>query len=199
MSLTRARRSARHLVLSIVAPFVALGLLLAVPSSTASAAPGTVATASTTARTTTYSERAAEARRAAAAREARAKRAVQARHKRAVRFGIAVLRAAKSRAGSAYRYGGTGPRAFDCSGLTRWAYSKIGRKLPRTSGAQAGAVKHVRKPRLGDLVFFTRGGRVYHVGIYAGHHRIFHASRPGTPVGTSQIWSSSIFFGRPRY
>jgi len=103
---------------------------------------------------------------------------------------------ARSRTGAPYVYGGNGPRAFDCSGLTRWSYAKVGKYLPRTSSAQAGAVKRIRSPKRGDLVFFHNRGRVYHVGLYAGKNRVFHASRPGKPVGQERIWTSSVFFGR---
>lgn len=113
---------------------------------------------------------------------------------------MAALNAARTRTGSAYVYGGTGPRAFDCSGLTGWAYRAVGKNLPRTSGAQAAATKRISRgqARPGDLVFFHSGGRVYHVGLYAGGNSVFHASRPGTPVGTGPIWTSSVFFGRVR-
>lgn len=106
------------------------------------------------------------------------------------------LAKARTRAGKPYRYGATGPNAFDCSGLTSWAYKKAGKKLPRTSGAQARAAKRVKKPRPGDLVFFHNGGSVYHVGLYAGKGKVFHASRPGVPVGKAKIWTSSVFYGR---
>jgi cell wall-associated NlpC family hydrolase len=45
-------------------------------------------------------------------------------------------------------------------------------------------------------VFFTKGGRVYHVGIYAGGSRLYHASVPGTRSGLGPIFSGSVFFGR---
>ncbi|KRA29882.1 MULTISPECIES: C40 family peptidase [unclassified Nocardioides] len=122
-----------------------------------------------------------------------------ARHKKKkVRVGERALRAAKSRAGKPYVYGATGPNAFDCSGLVQWSFRKAGKKLPRTSGAQAGATRRVSHPRRGDLVFFTGGGGVYHVGIYAGNHTIWHASRPGSPVKRERIWTSSVFYGRVR-
>ncbi len=110
------------------------------------------------------------------------------------------LKAAASRRGSAYAYGGTGPRRFDCSGLTRWAYARAGKKLPRTSSAQAGAVRRVSRAaaKPGDLVFFHNGGRVYHVGVYAGRNQLWHASRPGVPVGKARIWTKSVFFGKVR-
>ncbi|MFC5729109.1 MULTISPECIES: C40 family peptidase [Nocardioides] len=109
-----------------------------------------------------------------------------------------IVAAARSRAGRPYAYGAAGPNAFDCSGLTQWVFRRVGKRLPRTSDAQAGAVRHVRHPRRGDLVFFHNGGDVYHVGIYAGDHRLWHASRPGTPVRKDRIWTGSVFYGRVR-
>lgn len=110
-----------------------------------------------------------------------------------------VLRIAASKAGTPYSYGATGPNAFDCSGFTQWVFARAGKSLPRTSAAQAGAVRRVSAgdARPGDLVFFTGGGRVYHVGIYAGGNAVWHSPRPGEGVQRSQIWTSSIFFGRP--
>jgi cell wall-associated NlpC family hydrolase len=107
---------------------------------------------------------------------------------------------AKSRKGSPYGYGSDGPRRFDCSGLTRWAYSRVGRSLPHSSSAQASKVKRVSKQnrRRGDLVFFYGHGGIYHVGIYSGRNQIWHASRPGTPVKKDRIWTGSHFYGRLR-
>ncbi|TNM36192.1 NlpC/P60 family protein [Nocardioides albidus] len=109
-----------------------------------------------------------------------------------------VMSTVRSRAGKPYVYGAAGPNAFDCSGLVQWVYRHVGERLPRTSGAQAGATQRIRNPRVGDLVFFTSGGHVYHVGIYAGGHTIWHASRPGVPVRKDRIWSGSVFYGRVR-
>jgi cell wall-associated NlpC family hydrolase len=109
-----------------------------------------------------------------------------------------VVHIAASKKGTPYRYGATGPTAFDCSGFTRWVYAKVGRHLPRTSGAQAGAVRHVapsqRHP--GDLVFFSSGGHVYHVAIYAGGNSVWHAPRPGQSVHREHLWTSSVSYGR---
>lgn len=120
------------------------------------------------------------------------------REEKRILLGKRAVAKARSRAGSPYSYGANGPRAFDCSGLTQWVYKKLGKRLPRTSDAQAGAVRKVRHPRRGDLVFFHHGGDVYHVGIYAGRHQIWHASRPGHPVAKERIWTSSVFYGRVR-
>lgn len=111
-----------------------------------------------------------------------------------------VVHIAASKAGTPYRYGATGPSAFDCSGYTRWVFSRIGRHLPRTSSAQSNAVRHVRRSdrHRGDLVFFTSGGHVYHVGIYAGDNRVWHSPRSGERVQRSRLWTSSVSYGRVR-
>lgn len=119
-----------------------------------------------------------------------------------VRRGLPLARrafnAALTRAGKPYSYGAAGPNAFDCSGLTSWAYAQAGKRLPRTSSAQAGATIRVARPQIGDLVFFHNGGNIYHVALWAGPGQVFGSSQSGTPVGRARIWSSSIFFGRVR-
>jgi cell wall-associated NlpC family hydrolase len=96
--------------------------------------------------------------------------------------GAKALAFAKKQLGDLYRYGGTGPNAWDCSGLTRGAWKAAGKKIPRTSQGQARIGKKVKKSKLkkGDLVFFYAGKS--HVGIYAGNGKVIHASRPGKPV-----------------
>ena len=114
-------------------------------------------------------------------------------------FRARVLREAAKLKGTPYRYGGTTPRGFDCSGYTGYVYKKAGKKLPRTSRAQYSATKHISRKaaKPGDLVFFkSGGGGVYHVGIYAGGNMLWHSSRPGRPVAKAKIWTSSVAFGR---
>lgn len=110
-----------------------------------------------------------------------------------------VLSIAASKRGTPYVYGATGPRAFDCSGYTRWVFAKIGRHLPRTADAQSNSVRHVRASdrRPGDLVFFG-SGHVYHVGIYAGRDSIWHAPRPGRSVHREHLWTHAVSYGRVR-
>jgi cell wall-associated NlpC family hydrolase len=118
---------------------------------------------------------------------------------RAVPIRERAVRLAASRAGMPYRYGADGPRVFDCSGLVTWVFNRnLGRHLPRTSSAQYGASRHIAKRdlRRADLVFFTSGGRVYHVGIYAGRHQIWHAPYSGARVRKERIWTSSWRAGR---
>jgi cell wall-associated NlpC family hydrolase len=111
-----------------------------------------------------------------------------------------VMHVAASKRGTPYRYGATGPRAFDCSGYARWVFARVGKRLPRTSRAQAGAVRRISRSsrRTGDLVFFRNHGRVYHVGIYAGRNTLWHAPRTGERVKRARIWTSAVTYGRVR-
>jgi cell wall-associated NlpC family hydrolase len=108
--------------------------------------------------------------------------AVKKKKKKKASKGAKALAYAKRQLGDRYRYGGTGPSSWDCSGLTRGAWKHAGKKIPRTSQGQARAGKKVSKSKLrkGDLVFFYSGKS--HVGIYAGKGKVIHASRPGKPV-----------------
>ena len=105
---------------------------------------------------------------------------------------------ARSRKGSPYSYGADGPHRFDCSGLTRWVYGKVGKYLPHSSSAQVSKTQRISRDnrRRGDLVFFYSRSGVYHVGIYAGHGYVWHASQPGEPVKREHIWTSRVFYGR---
>lgn len=106
--------------------------------------------------------------------------------------------------GDPYRYGAAGPSAFDCSGLIYYSFRKAGVSVPRTSGAQAGAVRRVAKSNLkrGDLMFFHNGGRVYHAAIFLGRSkgkvRMLHSPRSGSRVHVTSPWTSSWFGGTLR-
>lgn len=103
------------------------------------------------------------------------------------RAGSAAVSHAMSKLGAPYRWGAAGPSAFDCSGLVKWAYKRVGVSLPRTSRAMSRVGRPVRKSALrpGDLVFFYTP--VSHVGIYIGGGKVVNASRPGTPVKVSNL------------
>jgi cell wall-associated NlpC family hydrolase len=108
--------------------------------------------------------------------------------------------------GKPYVYGAAGPRAFDCSGLTSYAYHRAGFPgMPRTAAAQAHFARHIPRDRMhrGDLIFFTGGGSVYHVGLFAGiaHGRrlVLNAPYPGQRVRTQPLWTDSWFPGTLRF
>jgi cell wall-associated NlpC family hydrolase len=112
--------------------------------------------------------------------------------------GIAV-QAALSQQGVGYRYATAEPGvAFDCSGLTSWAWGRAGVYLPHQSRAQYASVPHVSKDEAqpGDLVFY--GSPIGHVGIYLGGGQLVHATRPGDVVKVAAVrWSSVVGVGRP--
>ena len=90
-------------------------------------------------------------------------------------------------AAAPYVWGATGPNAFDCSGLTSWAYAQVGKHIPRTSYAQAAQGTPVSRDALrpGDIVAFYSGAS--HVGIYTGHGTVIHAINEGTPLSESSL------------
>ncbi|MGN6251279.1 MAG: C40 family peptidase [Marmoricola sp.] len=116
------------------------------------------------------------------------------------------LRVARHQIGDPYRYGADGPGAFDCSGLTYFALHKRAgiRHFPRTSSAQARFTRHIRRShmRKGDLMFFTDGGHVYHVGIFDGwrdgRRLVLHAPHTGSHVKVEKVWTNSWFAGTTR-
>ncbi|HLL37979.1 C40 family peptidase [Streptomyces sp. NPDC052676] len=108
------------------------------------------------------------------------------------------LQVAASKKGSPYKWGATGPKRFDCSGLTLYSYKKAGKTLPRTAAQQYNKTRHIsaKSRKAGDLVFFHSGSNVYHVGIYAGKGKIWHAPKTGDVVRLQKIWTKSVWYGR---
>jgi cell wall-associated NlpC family hydrolase len=104
-----------------------------------------------------------------------------------------VLRAAESRIGQPYVWGGDGPIGFDCSGLVGWAFARAGIRLPRTAAQLFLAGPHVAyaDAQPGDLLFWrydpTDPGYVDHVAIYVGHGMMIVAPHTGTDVGYTPV------------
>lgn len=110
-----------------------------------------------------------------------------------------IVAAARSQQGKPYRFGARGPSAFDCSGLTGYAYRSVRIDLPRTADGQFRATRRVAPAaaRPGDLVFWVSGGHAYHVAVYAGAGKVWHAPKPGQRVQLTAIWSwGQVRFGR---
>lgn len=107
--------------------------------------------------------------------------------------GSQLAQAALNYVGVRYRYGGTTPTGFDCSGLVYYAANKyLGLQLPRISASMASVGESVNRDNLqpGDLVFFnTRGARNSHVGIYLGNNEFLHAPRTGANVRVEKMSS----------
>ncbi|OCC10889.1 C40 family peptidase [Streptomyces sp. PTY087I2] len=101
---------------------------------------------------------------------------------------------AKAQVGDAYVSGGTGPNAWDCSGLVQAAYRTAGIDLPRVSQAQSTAGTQVSLDSLqpGDILYWGGAGSAYHVAIYVGGGEFVGAQNSST--GTVQ---RSLDYDRP--
>jgi murein DD-endopeptidase len=105
-------------------------------------------------------------------------------------LGERIAAGALAQTGRPYRYGGSTPAGFDCSGLVRYAYLAAGISVPRTTGEQYRKARAVKLGKLapGDLLFFRIDSRkVEHVAIYTGHGRFVHAPQSGRTVETRTL------------
>jgi len=107
--------------------------------------------------------------------------------------------------GIPYRYGGTGPGGFDCSGLVQYSYLQAGKRIPRTTQQLWSSTDAVGNHdlRVGDLLFFNIEGKMSHVGLYLGQRQFVHAPASGRTVSVASLDSpyyQSTFLrgGRPR-
>jgi murein DD-endopeptidase len=105
-------------------------------------------------------------------------------------LGDRIAGAAMAQQGHPYRYGGTTPAGFDCSGLVRYAYLAAGISVPRTTNEQFRAARKVKLGKLepGDLLFFRIDTKkVEHVAIYTGDGRFVHAPQSGKYVESRSL------------
>ena len=113
----------------------------------------------------------------------------------------AVIAYARQQIGKPYLWGGTGPAAFDCSGLVMMAYRSAGIDIPRTSQAQ-----WLWGPRVppghvepGDLVFFAGSDGTPtspgHVGLVIGRGLMIEAYATGFPIRVSSYGSGKAAAG----
>jgi cell wall-associated NlpC family hydrolase len=103
---------------------------------------------------------------------------------KAVRFAVDAV-------GTPYRWGGESRAAgFDCSGLVRWAYSRVGVDLPHSSYALYDEGRRVATSQLepGDVLFFDGLG---HVGLYVGDGMMVHAPHTGRDVEVVSLGGTS--------
>lgn len=117
-----------------------------------------------------------------------------------------VIRRGASQQGVPYSWGGgtlNGPSrgvdsgadtvGFDCSGLSRYAFAGVGVLIPRFSGDQYNAGRHVppSQAKRGDLIFYGPGGS-QHVTIYLGNGQMLEASSLVGKVTVSPVRTAGI-------
>lgn len=103
--------------------------------------------------------------------------------------GATVVAYARAQLGKSYRFGGAGPAAFDCSGLTMMAYKQVGVTLPHlVSGQYAIGKRITRKQDLlpGDIIYPDPFPA--HCQIYAGNGNVIEAPKEGVPVRERGWW-----------
>jgi cell wall-associated NlpC family hydrolase len=107
------------------------------------------------------------------------------------------VRVAYAQIGKPYRYAGSGPNVFDCSGLVMYCYAQVGINLPHSSYMQArlGAPVSYGDLAPGDLVFFHGNG---HVGMYVGGGQYIHAPHTGAYVRVNDLSVRRDFCGARR-
>jgi len=89
-----------------------------------------------------------------------------------------IIHEAKQWIGTTYKYGGESKNGADCSGFVMSVYQSSGIELPRTSQQQFNYVEIINnyEREVGDLIFFQKNNKIFHVGIYLGDNNIIHAS-----------------------
>lgn len=107
--------------------------------------------------------------------------------------GSAIIEVAARYVGTPYRYGGTTPDGFDCSGFTSYVFAQVGISLPRTSGDQRYAGVEVPRDQAqpGDLIWSPG-----HISIYAGGDQQIDSPQPGGTVQFRSIYQSDPVFIR---
>ena len=109
------------------------------------------------------------------------------------------VNAALTQLGVPYQFAQSSPgEAFDCSGLTAWAWAQAGVSLPHQSRAQAASVPNVppSAAQPGDLIFYY--SPISHVGIYIGNGQLVHAPNSGDVVKIGNVnWGKVTAVGRP--
>lgn len=106
--------------------------------------------------------------------------------------------------GCRYVPGGKGPSKFDCSGFVYYVYKHFGYDLKPGARNQWSILdESVKKDDLlpGDLLFFARRGRIFHVGIYIGDGQFVHAANSRKGVIVTDIddpWYANRYCGAKR-
>lgn len=113
-----------------------------------------------------------------------------------------ILYTAKKYLGTPYVFGGSTPKAFDCSGYLQYVFRENGICIPRTADEQYKLGLRTMSSRElvpGDLVFFTTyEPGASHCGIYLGQGDFIHASSSGVRIDnlSNTYWGPKYYGGK---
>lgn len=114
-----------------------------------------------------------------------------------------LISTAKSYIGVPYQFGGTTPKAFDCSGYLQYIFARHGISIPRTADEQYKLglrTKSSKELVPGDLVFFeTYEKGASHCGLYLGSGEFIHtSSSKGVRIDklSDSYWSPRFLGGK---
>jgi cell wall-associated NlpC family hydrolase len=98
------------------------------------------------------------------------------------------VHAAEAQLNKPYQFAASGPDAFDCSGLTSYAWGVAGVSMAHFAATQYTEFPHVPISQLapGDLVFY--GSPIHHVGMFVGNGTMIEAPHTGAFVRYSSIY-----------
>ena len=113
-----------------------------------------------------------------------------------------MIKYAQKQLGMPYVSAGESPSGFDCSGFTCYVLASSGRKIPRRAKDQyeASTKLKVNEAKMGDLVFFSNGGDISHVGILINepgkNKKMIHASSSKgisiVEIESSEYWNKRL-------
>jgi cell wall-associated NlpC family hydrolase len=107
-----------------------------------------------------------------------------------------LLTNAKKYMGTPYKWGGTSPNGFDCSGFTQYVARESGYNIPRSAAAQFNYFKQngrlandITAAKPGDMLYFASEASPsgWHTGIYIGNGMMVDAAGRKSGVKTSSI------------
>ncbi|MEQ1736994.1 MAG: NlpC/P60 family protein, partial [Rhodoglobus sp.] len=117
---------------------------------------------------------------------------------------------ALAQVGDRYQFAGSGPDAWDCSGLTKAAYASVGVYIGAHvvssqyyTMANQGRLVPIGSMVAGDLIFYADGGYpgggFYHMAMYVGNGQMVEAAREGVPVRVTAVRYYDVlpYAGRP--